>query len=91
MVTVKTESEDLPEPRSISAGHHHRDDHAQHARRHSPSTETQKASPNAFPLIVFLPVPYFSGLLFIVGIIIARIRAFTPCTKDLPLSDASEG
>ena len=71
MVAVKTESEDLPGSRSISVDHHNSDDHAQHAHRHSPSAETQKASPNVAPLAVFLPVPYFSGLLFLVVNIIA--------------------
>ena len=91
MVTVKTESEDLPEPRSTSVDHHHRDNHMKHAHHHSPSAETRQASPNAALLAVFLLDPYFSGLLFVVENIIAKIRAFFPCTKDLPLSTDPEG
>ena len=58
-VTVRIESEDLPELRSLSVVHHHRDDHAKHAHRHCPSVETQQASPNVFPLVVFFTSPIF--------------------------------
>ena len=77
-VTVKTELKGLPARRVTSADHGHCGDQAPHACRHSLSTETQPAFPNAVPLAVFLRGPYFSGFLIVIVNIIDKTELIAP-------------